>query len=291
MNNELQNKVMMVTGATNGIGLEAARVLAGQGATIIGVGRNLQKCADAASQIKSATGNPNVEFLVADLSLQSEVRKVAADFKRTYDRLDVLLNNAGAFFARRETNADGQEMTWALNHLNYFLLTDQLLDVLTRTARSAPARIVNVSSGMHSRVKGINFNDPEFKQGYNSWTVYGHSKLANVMFTYELARRLAGTSVTVNVLHPGFVATGFGHNNGGLMRTGMNALQKIVARKPAQGAATSVYLASSPEVAGVTGQYFADSKALKSSAASYDVSAQQRLWALSEQMIGAKVAA
>ncbi len=284
----MQNKVVLVTGATNGIGYEAAKVLAEKGAAIVGVGRNPQKCANAASQIKAATGNSRVEFLVADLSRQTEVHNVAAEFKRKYDRLDVLLNNAGAFFASRQTNQDGQEMTWALNHLNYFVLTDQLLDVLKA---SAPARIVNVSSDAHRGAKGINFEDVEFKTGYSGWTAYGHSKLANVMFTYELARRLEGTHVTANVLHPGFVATGFGHNNGGLMRTGMNIVQKIAARKPEQGAQTSVYLASSPEVEGLSGQFFADSKALKSSDVSYDVAAQQRLWELSEEMVHAKVQA
>ncbi|CAG0989047.1 partial Rhamnolipids biosynthesis 3-oxoacyl-[acyl-carrier-protein] reductase, partial [Gammaproteobacteria bacterium] len=228
------------------------------------------------------------EFLIADLSRQAEVRRVADEFKRKYDRLDVLLNNAGAYFAKRETNADGQEMTWALNHLNYFVLTDQLMDVLKV---SGPARIVNVSSDAHRMTKGINFEDPEFTQAYSGWGAYGHSKLANVMFTYELARRLAGTKVTANVLHPGFVATGFGLNNGGLINFGMKVIQKIGAKRPEQGAATSVYLASSPEVAGVSGQYFADSKAAKSNAASYDVTAQRRLWELSEQYVTAKVAA
>jgi NAD(P)-dependent dehydrogenase (short-subunit alcohol dehydrogenase family) len=288
MNGEMQNKIVMVTGATNGIGYEAAKALAGKGATIVGVGRNPQKCADAASQIKAATGSSKIEFLVADLSLQADVRRVAAEFKNKYDRLDVLLNNAGAYFASRQTNRDGQEMTWALNHLNYFVLTDQLLDMLKA---SAPARIVNVSSDAHRMAKGINFEDVEFKTGYSSWTAYGHSKLANVMFTYELARRLEGTQITANVLHPGFVATGFGHNNGGLMRTGMNIVQRIAARKPEQGAQTSVYLASSPEVEGVSGQYFTDSKAVKSSDASYDVGAQQRLWELSAQMVHAGVQA
>jgi NAD(P)-dependent dehydrogenase (short-subunit alcohol dehydrogenase family) len=288
MGNEMQGKVVLVTGATNGIGLEAAKALAAKGATIIGVGRNPQKCADAARQIQAAAGNTKVEFLVADLSRQAEVRRVADEFKRKYDRLDVLLNNAGAYFANREVNADGQEMTWALNHLNYFVLTDQLLDVLKA---SGSARIVNVSSDAHRMTKGINFDDPEFKNGYSGWGAYGHSKLANVMFTYELARRLSGTKVTANVLHPGFVATGFGLNNGGLLRFGMRVIQKIGAKRPEQGAATSVYLASSPVVEGVSGQYFADSKAAKSNEASYDVGAQQRLWALSEQSVTAKIAA
>ncbi|MBI5564156.1 MAG: SDR family oxidoreductase [Chloroflexi bacterium] len=288
MSNEMQNKVVMVTGATNGIGLEAAKMLAAKDATIVGVGRNPQKCADAANQIKAATSNTKVEFLVADLSRQAEVRRVADEFKRQYDRLDVLLNNAGAYFANRETNADGQEMTWALNHLNYFVLMDQLLDVLTA---SGAARIVNVSSDAHRPIRGIRFEDVELRTGYNSWLAYGQSKLANVMFTYELARRLEGTKVTANVLHPGFVATGFGLNNGGLINFGMKVIQKIGAKRPEQGAATSVYLASSPEVDGVSGRYFADSKAAKSNAASYDVAAQKRLWELSEQYVTTKVAA
>ena len=289
MGNEMQNKIVMVTGATNGIGLESAKALAGMGATIVGVGRNPQKCADVAAQIKSATGNSKVEFLVADLSVQAQVRQLAATFKQKYSRLDVLLNNAGGYFSKRETNADGQELTWALNHLNYFVLTNELLDVLKA---SAPARIVNVSSMAHSGAKGIHFEDVEFKTGYSGWSAYSHSKLANVMFTYELARRLAGTKVTANALHPGFVATGFGHNNsGGLMAFGLNALQMIVAKKPEQGAATSIYLASAPQVEGVTGKYFSNSKEAKSSAASHDVDAQKRLWTLSEQMVGAKVTA
>jgi NAD(P)-dependent dehydrogenase (short-subunit alcohol dehydrogenase family) len=287
MANEMQHKVVMVTGATNGIGLESAKALAEMGATVVGVGRNPQKCADAAAQIARMTGNSKIEFLVADLSVQTQVRQLAETFKQKYTRLDVLLNNAGGYFAKREVSSDGIEMTWALNHLNYFLLTDLLLEMLRA---NAPARIVNVSSGAHAMTKGINFEDVEYKQGYSGWTVYGQSKLANVMFTYELARRLDGTKVTATVLHPGFVATGFGHNNGGVMRSGMVALQKIIAKKPEQGAATSVYLASSPEVEGVTGKYFSSGKEAKSSAASHDVGAQQRLWMLSEQMMSQRVA-
>ena len=288
MGNEMQNKIVMVTGATNGIGFETARSLAAMGATLIGVGRNPQKCAEVAAQITQATGNAKVEFLVADLSVQAQVHQLAETFKHKYNRLDVLVNNAGAFFARREESADGIEMTWALNHLNYFLLTDLLLDVLKA---SAPARIVNVSSAAHTGAKGINFEDVGFKQGYSGWSAYSHSKLANVMFTYELARRLAGTRVSANALHPGFVATGFGHNNGGLMRTGMNLIQKIAAKRPEQGAETSVYLASSPEVEGVSGKYFDNKQAVKSSAASYDIGAAKRLWDLSETMVRAKVTA
>jgi retinol dehydrogenase 12 len=288
MGNNLQDKVVLVTGATNGIGLESAKALAAMGATVVGVGRNPQKCADAAAHLARSTGNSKVEFLVADLAVQAQVRQLAETFKQKYNRLDVLLNNAGGYFAKREVSKDGIELTWALNHLNYFLLTDQLLDVIKA---SAPARIVNVSSGAHAMTKGINFADVEYKTGYSGWTVYGQSKLANIMFTYELARRLDGTKVTANVLHPGFVATGFGHNNGSLMNFGMSAIQKIAAKKPEQGAATSVFLASAPEAAGVTGKYFSDKKDTRSSAASYDVDAQQRLWTLSEQMVRAKLPA
>lgn len=282
MGNNMQNKVVMVTGATNGIGFESAKALAALGATVVGVGRNPQKCADSAAAITRATGNAKVDFLVADLSVQAQVRQVADEFKRKYDRLDVLLNNAGGYFAKREVSADGIERTWALNHLNYFLLTEQVLDMLKA---SIPARIVNVSSGAHAMTRGINFADVEYKTGYSGWTAYGQSKLANIMFTYDLARRLQGTSVTANVLHPGFVDTGFGHNNGGVMRSGMQLLQKIIAKKPEQGAATNVYLASSPDVAGVSGRYFDNCTEKKSSGASYDEAAQRRLWELSEQMV------
>jgi retinol dehydrogenase 12 len=284
----MQNKIVVVTGATNGIGLETAKALAGQGARLIGVGRNAEKCATIADQLRRETDNPQIEYLVADLSLPMQVRRVAENIKQQTHHLDVLINNAGMYFAKREESADGIEMTWALNHLDYFLLTDLLLDRL----KAAPAaRIVSVSSMAHTMTKGINFADVEYKTGYSGWTVYAQSKLANIMFTYELARRLEGSTVTANALHPGFVDTGFGHNNGGVMGTGMALVQKIVAKKPEQGAATSIYLATSPEVAGVSGKYFDNKKAKKSSDASYDVAAQQRLWELSEQMVSQRVAA
>ena len=197
-----------------------------------------------------------------------------------YPRLDVLVNNAGGFFMAREESVDGIEMTWALNHLNYFLLTTLLLDHIKA---SAPARIICVSSDAHTGTS-IRFDDPQFKKGYSGFGVYGHSKLANILFTYELARRLEGTRVTANALHPGFVATGFGHNNGGLVRLGMRVVQRFGARTPEKGAETSVYLASSPEVEGVTGKYFVDKHPVQSSPESYDRTAAARLWELSEQM-------
>jgi NAD(P)-dependent dehydrogenase (short-subunit alcohol dehydrogenase family) len=179
-------------------------------------------------------------------------------------------------------SADGIEMTWALNHLGYFLLTTLLLDMLRA---SAPARIVNVSSEAHRRAR-LHFADVEYRRGYNGYTAYGQSKLANVLFTYELARRLAGTSVTANALHPGFVATNFAHNNGVLVRGLMRVIQSVGGLTPEQGAATSVYLAASPDVEGVTGGYFEALRAVRSSPASYDQAAAQRLWEVSAQMSG-----
>lgn len=280
MNTTMTGKTVVVTGATNGIGEVTALELARMGARVIGVGRSPVKCADSAERIRRETSNPLVEFMVADLSLRAQVRQLAAQVLAKTDKLDVLVNNAGAYFTRRTESAEGIEMTWALNHLGYFLLTDLLLDAL----KASPAgRVVNVSSDAH-RMAAIRFDDVQFRKGYSGFAVYGHSKLANVMFTYELARRLEGTTVTANVLHPGFVATGFGRNNGGLTDLAMRITSKFGARTPQQGAQTNIYLAASPDVQGVTGKYFTDQRAVKSSAASYDLAAAARLWALSEEM-------
>jgi NAD(P)-dependent dehydrogenase (short-subunit alcohol dehydrogenase family) len=281
---EMNGKIVMVTGATDGIGKESARALAGKGATVIVVSRNPQKCDATVAEIKDQTGNANVEAMPADLSWQHDVRELSSRFLDRYPRLDVLLNNAGAIFASRQLSKDGIEMTWALNHLNYFLLTHLLLDAL----KAAPAaRVVNVSSGAHHMGR-INFDDLEGEKRYSGWTAYGNSKLANVMFTYELARRLDGTRVTTNVLHPGSVGTSFGRNNGGVW----NAALKLIGRfnlSPADGAKTSIYLASSPDVGGVTGNYFDNCKAVSSSNASYDAAVQKRLWDVSAAMCGVSV--
>jgi NAD(P)-dependent dehydrogenase (short-subunit alcohol dehydrogenase family) len=280
VDNVLQGKTCIVTGATNGIGEATALGLAQKGARVIGIGRSRTKCAETTERIKRLSGNQQVEFLIADLSVQEQVRQLAETIHRQCTQVDVLVNNAGGYFTSRQESADGIEMTWALNHLNYFLLTNLLLDLLKA---AAPARVVNVSSDAH-RNASIRFDDPEFKKGYSGFTVYGHSKLANVLFTYELARRLEGTCVTANALHPGFVASGFGMNNGSLMSMAMRLAQRFGARSPEKGAQTSIYLASAPQVENVTGQYFADERAVKSSAASYDRDAATRLWHLSEQM-------
>ena len=282
MSELLQGKVVIVTGATSGIGLVTARQLANKSATVVGVGRDPLKSAAAARQISLDSGNPQVAYLLADLTSQEQVRRLADDFRSRYDRLDVLVNNAGGIFSRRLESVDGIELTFALNHLSYFLLTNLLLDILLH---SAPARIVNVSSNAHSGGK-INFDDLLGKQSYFGWSAYAQSKMANVLFTYELARRLEATSVTANSLHPGFVATGFGHNNRDLVGWGTRLAQRLAALTPEQGAQTSIYLAASPEVEGITGKYFVDEKSVPSSPLSYDESAARRLWEVSAAMTG-----
>jgi NAD(P)-dependent dehydrogenase (short-subunit alcohol dehydrogenase family) len=277
----LSSKTALVTGATAGIGLVTARELARMGATVVGVGRNPAKSAAVAAQIRQETGNDRVEYLLADLSSQAQIRQLAGQFKAKYDRLHILVNNAGSFFLKRQVTIDGLEMTFALNHLSYFLLTNLLLDVVEN---SAPARIVNVSSGANFGGK-INFDDLQAERRYSNWAAYSQSKLANVMFTYELARRLQGTGVTANCLHPGFVGSDFGKNNGAIYRL-IFSLMKPMTVTPEQGARTSIYLATSPDVEGVTGQYFDDQQRnVPSAAISYDEAQQQRLWEVSEQLI------
>jgi NAD(P)-dependent dehydrogenase (short-subunit alcohol dehydrogenase family) len=277
----MQGKICLVTGATSGIGLVTAQALAQQGATVVLVGRNPERAAAAFSSIQQATGNPHVACLMADLSAQDQVRQLVAEFQRRFTRLDVLLNNAGAFFSRRSLSVDGIEMTLALNHLAYFLLTHLLLDVLKATPA---ARIVNVASDAHRNAR-FDFTDPQGRQNYRGWRAYCQSKLANLLFTYELARRLANADTTVNAVHPGFVATRFGHNNRGLV--GLFVwLAQFTALSPEQGAETLVYLATSADAVRVTGRYFVKKQPVGSSPASYDATAAQHLWQLSAELTG-----
>jgi NAD(P)-dependent dehydrogenase (short-subunit alcohol dehydrogenase family) len=220
-----------------------------------------------------------VDYLLADLSVQAQVRKLAEEFKSRYERLDVLVNNAAAIYFRRTVSADGIEMTFAVNHLAYFLLTNLLLDTLKA---SAPARVVNVASNSH-RGKHLDFDNLELKRGYNPGKAYGRSKLANLYFTYELARRLVGTGVTVNAMHPGFVATNMAANNGWLVRLFLPLVHRN-SLTPEQGASTAVYLASSPDVEGVTGKYFVREREVESDPVSHDESAASRMWQVSEEM-------
>ena len=273
-------KIILVTGATNGIGLVTARELAKMGAQIVIVSRNPEKCAQITEEIKRETGNSRIEYIAADLSTHAGTQKVAHEFKKRHMRLDVLVNNAGAFFTSRQLSADGIEMTWALNHLSYFILTVLLLDTIKS---SGAARIVNVSSDSHQNGK-INFDDLQMSKGYTPLGAYSQSKLANVLFTYELARKLEGTKVTTNALHPGLVKTGFNRNNGMLMKFVMGLLTPF-SRNPTEGAQTSIYLASSPEVEGVTGKYFDSCKAVPSSPISYNRATAERLWQMSLEMI------
>jgi NAD(P)-dependent dehydrogenase (short-subunit alcohol dehydrogenase family) len=280
----LSSQTALVTGATAGIGLVTARELARMGARVVGVGRNAQKSAAIAAQIRQETGNPNVEYLLADLSVQADIRQLAEKFRAKYDQLHILVNNAGGFFMKRHETADGLEMTFALNHLSYFLLTNLLLDELKASARAdASVRIVNVSSGANFGGQ-INFDDLQGVRHYAGWSAYSMSKLANVMFTYALARRLDGSGVSANCLHPGFVASNFAKNNGKLYNIAMS-LMKPLTISPEKGARTSLYLATSPEVAGITGKYFDDKQRNVSSAkVSYDEAQQEKLWEVSAQL-------
>ncbi len=273
----MAEKICIVTGATSGIGAVTAHALARHGATLIVVGRNQKKCLERVNKIKSTTNNSSVEFMLADLSSQKEIRQLVAQFKMSYKRLDVLVNNVGAKFTSRLHTVDGFEMTFALNHLGYFLLTNLLLEELKA---SRQGRIINVSSGAHSGCIGINFDDLQSRNGYIGKKAYAQSKLANLLFTYELARRLEGTRVTVNALEPGGVITNFCKNNG-WVSWGKHVAAHILARNlvgPKEGAKTSIYLAASPDVEGITGKYFSNRKAVRSSNASYDKDAARRLY-------------
>jgi NAD(P)-dependent dehydrogenase (short-subunit alcohol dehydrogenase family) len=277
-------RTCMITGATSGIGRATALALARLGADLVLVCRDRGRADETVTEIRSATGNRNVEVMRADLSSQQAIRQLARDYLATDRPLHVLLNNAGVVNVRRTLTADGIETVFAVNHLASFLLTNLLLDRLTA---SAPARIVNVASDAH-RFGTMNFDDLGGEKSYRSMRIYGQSKLANIMFTYELARRLEGSGVTVNCLHPGAVATGLGKNNGGWATVVIGMLRPFF-RTPESGAATSIYLASAPQVDGVSGKYFSNRKEARSSKASYDATAARRLWDISAQMMGLDV--
>ena len=278
----MHGRICLVTGATDGIGWMTARALARDGARVVLVGRHQAKGERCVAAIRAETGNDAVEFERADLAAQGEVRALAARLVADLPRLDVLVNNVGAWFHRRIEGPDGIEMTWALNHLGQFLLTGLLLDLL---GAAEGGRIVNVASRAHLGPQ-VDFEDPEGRRRYAGWRAYQQSKLANILFTYRLAERLAAGPVTANCLHPGFVASRFGHNNSGLPRLGAIVSQRLFAISEEKGAATSHYLAAAEAVAGVSGRYFVKCRAVASSPASRDREAQARLWGLSEEMTG-----
>lgn len=278
-NGSMTGKVCLVTGATAGIGRVAAEKLARANATVVLVGRNEEKCRTAVEAITAATGNTSVSYLVADLSSRKKIKNLTEQFKQLHNRLDVLVNNAGAIFFERKMSDDDIEMTMALNHFGYYWMTVDLLDLLKA---SAPSRIVTVSSNAHRRGAFDVRKFPE-KDGPLGYVVYAKSKFANVLFSNELSRQLAGTGVTSNCLHPGVVATGFGAGNG-LMGMIIKTFAGIFGITPEEGAKTIVYLATSKDVDGETGKYFVCEKATTPSKPSDDAEAAKLLWQKSAEI-------
>ncbi len=282
VNTSMQGKACMVTGANSGIGKATALGLAQVGANVVMVARDRARGEVAQNEVKAKSGNNSVDLLVADLSSQQSIRQLVENFKQHYEQLHVLINNAGVFMLTRRETVDGLEITFAVNYLAPFLLTNLLLDVLKA---SAPARIVNVSSEAHENGY-IKMDDLQAKKNYRPFRAYGQSKLALVMFTYELARRLQGTGVTANCLHPGFVATNIG-------QSGVVPVARPVAKfvlsflgiSPEEGAKTSIYLATSTDVEDVTGKYFVKSVISRSAPISYDESLQRQLWEESAKLV------
>lgn len=281
----MAGKTVLVTGGTSGIGRATALGLAALGARVAITGRDIGRAEAAAVEIRRTTGNPEVDAFGADLSSQAEVRRLASDVLDAYPRLDVLVNNAGGYWATRHVTADGLEHTFAVNYLAAFLLTDLLLD---RLKASAPARVVTVASNAQS-LGTLDFADLQGERRYSGQTAYNQSKLASVMFTHELARRLEGTGVTATVLHPGVVNSGFGAEDPSRIFKFLVPFWRPFMKTPQQGAATSIYLASSPEVEGLTGTYFANGRPQRSSKASYDQRSTTRLWQVSTLLTGLEV--
>jgi NAD(P)-dependent dehydrogenase (short-subunit alcohol dehydrogenase family) len=277
----MAGRTVLVTGGTGGIGRATALGLATMGAHLAITGRDRGRTEAAAREIRAAGGG-QVDVFVADLSSQSQVRRLADEVLQSLSRIDVLVNNVGGYWNTRHVTADGLERTFALNHLAPFLLTNLLLD---RLKQSAPARVVTVSSNAQAMGR-IDVDDLQGEWSYSGARAYNQSKLANVLFTYELARRLQATSVTANALHPGVVRTSFGAEDPGRVQRLLVPFMLPFMKAPAQGAATSVHLASAPDLEQVTGRYFADSKPKRSSKRSYDEAAAARLWQVSADLVG-----
>jgi NAD(P)-dependent dehydrogenase (short-subunit alcohol dehydrogenase family) len=278
MNLEMNGKVCVITGANAGIGKATALGLARMNATVVMICRDRDRGETAQREIKTRSGNDRVGLMICDLASQKSIGQFASEFKQRHDRLDVLVNNAGVLMRELSLNEDGIESTFAINHLGYFLMTNLLLEVLKRCA---PSRIVNVASAAHKYGK-IDIGGWVIGRDYSAFSAYANSKLANVLFTYELARRLEGANVTANCLHPGAVGTNLFR---GLPKL-LQGLIALVTMGPERGARTSIYLAGSPEVEGVSGKYFARREEEKSSDASYDRNAARQLWETSEELTG-----
>ena len=277
----MAGRTVLVTGGSGGIGRATALGLAAMGAHLAITGRDRGRTDDAAREIRAAGGG-QADVFVADLSSQSQVRRLAGEVLQRLSRIDVLVNNAGGYWNTRHVTADGLERTFALNHLAPFLLTSLLLD---RLKHSAPARVVTVSSNVQATGR-IDFDDLQGERSYSGARAYNQSKLANVLFTYELARKLLGTLVTANALHPGVVRTAFGAEDPGSVQRLFTPFMRPFMKAPGRGAATSIYLASAPDLEQVTGRYFARSKPRRSSKRSYDQAAAARLWQVSADLVG-----
>jgi NAD(P)-dependent dehydrogenase (short-subunit alcohol dehydrogenase family) len=279
----MEGKVALITGGTSGIGKAAATELAGMGAGVVVTGRNKERAEAAVGEIQHSSGSEKVSFMLADFAVQAEVYGLAEAFKERHDRLDVLVNNAGLILSKRTVTPDGIETTLAVNHLAPFLLTNLLLDVLKK---SVPSRVITVTSEARRRAE-INFDDLQSERHYRAFQVYGMTKLANILFTYELAERLRGTGVVANCVHPGAVNTNFGKNNRNLGTLLFRAFKPFM-RTPEQGADIIVFLASSPEAEEMTGRYLIDREEV-SPAQPSDVAIQRRLWEVSEELTNLKV--
>jgi NAD(P)-dependent dehydrogenase (short-subunit alcohol dehydrogenase family) len=276
----MTNKTVLITGGTSGIGKETALGLARMNATLVIVGRDKEKTERVVDEIKKTAGNDQVSHYLCDMAMLADVRRLASDFLSDHSRLDVLLNNAGAINAKRYLSQDGYELTFAVNHLAHFLLTELLLDVLKK---SSPSRAV-ITSSAAANIGHMHFDDLMLERGYTAFKAYGQSKLANQLFTFELARRLHQTGVTANCLHPGTVRTGFAMNNRGALKVGMALLRPFMigAKKAAE---TPIYLASSPEVQNVTGKYFEKKVIKEPPKEATNLEAASRLWEISEKLV------
>lgn len=277
----IENKTILITGANSGIGKIAAFELAKMGAHIVMLCRNKEKAEPVKQEIMKLTSNDKVELVIIDLADLNSVKTAATEINNKYEKIDVLLNNAGGYFQERKLSTDGFEYTFAMNHLGHFLLTNLLLD---KIKTNGEARIINVSSAAHNMGK-INFDDLMSKKEYSGMKVYGTAKLANLFFTYELAKKLSDTNITVNALHPGVVNTNFGANAKGVMKI-IITLMKPFMRSANKGAETSIYLAASPSVEGISGKYFIGKKEKPSSKESYDKEISKHLWEESVKLTG-----
>jgi len=275
----MAEKVCLVTGGNSGIGKSVALGLAKMGTTVVVVSRNKEKGETAVTDTVEKSGNKNVELIQADMSSQNSIHQLVNEFRARHEKLHLLINNAGVYLTKRSETEDGLESTFAVNHLGPFLLTSLLVDILKA---SAPSRIVNVTSDAHKGAR-VNFDDLQGERKFSGWQAYGQSKLAMILYTRGLAKKLEGTGVTVNSAHPGVVRTNFAKNNGGLVMLGFRFLGMFFI-SPESAAKRILYVATSPDLEGVTGKYFTKMREVKSSQESYDDDSARRLWQISEQL-------